>query len=253
MALTSLVNEPNPKEEEKASVDISGVAKQRPNGANETLNTWHRKGKHACGGVARTAHLHVYAQIGSTFRKSGKHIITMVDSYDVQLFRTVAIKHNGTCSALRLLQECPDIGSIADLQTLLEENGSQFGLAIQNDTVIVNLPGIQICAEYNKGVGCADVKCQYLHLCEGLVQGSCTQGAKCKLHHRLKSEHNSNIVRRLNTGRNTGRNFTEEDVLLYLKLKWRMDSQERANLDEDKGENLLPSILGRVRLQVETA
>ena len=84
------------------------------------------------------------------------------------------------------------------------------------------------CEEYSEGQPCTKHECNDLHLCMCLFLGYCEKGAKCKLFHRLKNEHNNNII-----GKFPG--LTEDDILLYLQVIQRQKEESKS---EPEGTNI---------------
>ena len=141
----------------------------------------------------------------------------------VDLFRTIVRRFGGQC----------DLNNISDTETQYKVQDLLFNSAdtwfrVEGRVISVYLPGLGICEEYSEGQPCTKRECNDIHLCTGLVLGSCEKGAKCKLFHRLKNEHNSNVIQKFPA-------LTEDDILLYLQVILKQKVERKS---EPKGTNL---------------
>ena len=143
----------------------------------------------------------------------------------VDLFRTIVCRFGGQC----------DLNNISDTETQYKVQDLLFNSAdtwfrVEGRVTSVCLPGLGICEEYSEGHPCTKQECNDLHVCTGLVLGSCEKGAKCKLFHRLKNEHNNNVIRKFP-------GLTEDDILLYLQVILRKKEESKP---EPKGTSIEP-------------
>ena len=138
----------------------------------------------------------------------------MNSSVKIELFRTLVKTLGGQCS----LRSVIDIGKEKDLCNIIATDDNSW-FKIDGNQVSVYLPGLEICSKYSNGNPCCG-NCRTLHLCKNHLLGACNKGAKCKLFHRLRNDHNSSIYSRFHS-----EGLQEDEILLYLKQKLQHDQK----------------------------
>ena len=138
----------------------------------------------------------------------------MNSSVKSELFRTLVKTLGGQCS----LRSVIDIGKEKDLCNIIATDDNSW-FKIDGKQVSVCLPGLEICSKYSNGNPC-DGNCRTLHLCKNHLLGACNKGAKCKLFHRLRNDHNGSIYSRFYS-----EGLQEDDIILYLKQKLQHDQK----------------------------
>ena len=130
------------------------------------------------------------------------------------MFRTLVRTLGGRCS----LSSVIDIGKERELCNIIATDDNPW-FKIDGKQVSVCLPGLEICSKYSNGNPC-NGDCGALHLCKNHLLGACNKGAKCKLFHRLKNDHNSGIFSRFHS-----EGLQEDEILFYLKQKLEHDDK----------------------------
>ena len=138
----------------------------------------------------------------------------MNSSVKVELFQTLVKTFGGECP----LSSVIDIGKDRELCNIIASDDNPW-FKIDGKQVSVCLPGLEICSKYSNGNPC-NGNCKTLHLCKNHLLGDCNKGAKCKLFHRLKNDHNNSIFSRFHS-----EGLQEDEILLYLKQKLQQDEK----------------------------
>ena len=135
-------------------------------------------------------------------------------SVKVELFQTLVKTFGCQCP----LSSVIDLGKDRELCNIIASDDNPW-FKIDGKQVSVCLPGLEICSKYSNGNPC-NGNCKTLHLCKNHLLGDCNKGAKCKLFHRLKNDHNSSIFSRFHS-----EGLQEDEILLYLKQKLQQDEK----------------------------